>query len=323
MSSANGGGREGRAAPAGAAPNEKAEGMESKDANTQGVGAASDCGANAPDEPIVLEAELVDAPADDARAAHAGATASATADESAGARMDAKRMAEAFGKVVDVADKAVTFAPLPPAVKAAAKRVMPFAKKAAMVAPMVAPVVEPYARKAAAAAKEKVPEVAAAARRGAQTVGKAAAKGAKVAGAATAEGAKVAGRAAARGVRAAGGIASDGAKAAGHAAVSGAKKAAPIVSEGAHAAGRAAVAGAKLAGHAASAGVRTAGRAAGMAGAAASSIAQSIRQRGKGDADDAGETIAREPTAADPVSSGASAPSPDTSSSTPPTGNSF
>lgn len=245
--------------------------MESKDANTQGVSAASDCGANAPDEPIVLDAEPVDAPADGARAAHAGATASATADESAGARMDAKRMAEAFGKVVDVADKAVTFAPLPPAVKAAAKRVMPFAKKAAMVAPMVAPVVEPYARKAAAAAKEKVPEVAAAARRGAQTAGKAAAKGAKAAGAAAAE-------------------------------------------------------GAKLAGHAAGAGVRTAGRAAGMAGAAASSIAQSIRQRGKGDAqaaDDAGETIAREPTAADPASSGASAPSPDTSSSTPPTGNSF
>lgn len=286
--------------------------MESKDANTQGVGAVSDCGANAPDEPIVLDAEPVGAPANDARAAHAGATASTAADESAGARMDAKRMAEAFGKVVDVADKAVTFAPLPPAVKAAAKRVMPFAKKAAMVAPMVAPVVEPYARKAAAAAKEKAPEIAAAAHRGAQTAGKAAAKGAKVAG-----------HAAARGVQAAGGIASDGAKAAGHAAVAGAKKAAPIVSEGAHAAGRAAVAGAKLAGHAASAGVRTAGRAAGMAGAAASSIAQSIRQRGKGDADDAGETIAREPTAADPVSSGASAPSPDTSSSTPPTGNSF
>lgn len=289
--------------------------MESKDANTQGVGAVSDCGANAPDEPIVLDAEPVGAPANDARAAHAGATASTAADESAGARMDAKRMAEAFGKVVDVADKAVTFAPLPPAVKAAAKRVMPFAKKAAMVAPMVAPVVEPYARKAAAAAKEKAPEVAAAARRGAQTAGKAAAKGAKVAG-----------RAAARGVQAAGGIASDGAKAAGHAAVAGAKKAAPIVSEGAHAAGRAAVAGAKLAGHAAGAGVRTAGRAAGMAGAAASSIAQSIRQRGKGDAqaaDDAGETIAREPTAADPVSSGASALSPDASSPTPPTGNSF
>lgn len=315
ISPANGGGREGRAASAGAASNKKAEDMESKDANTQGVSAASDCGANAPDEPIALDAEPVDAPADGARAAHAGTTASATADESAGARMDAKRMAEAFGKVVDVADKAVTFAPLPPAVKAAAKRVMPFAKKAAMVAPMVAPVVEPYARKAAAAAKEKVPEVAAAARRGAQTAGKAAAKGAKVAG-----------HAAARGVQAAGGIASDGAKAAGHAAVAGAKKAAPIVSEGAHAAGHAAVAGAKLAGHAASAGVRTAGRAAGMAGAAASSIAQSIRQRGKGDAqaaDDAGETIAREPTAADPVSSGASAPSPDTSSSTPPTGNSF
>ncbi len=289
--------------------------MESKDANTQGVGAVSDCGANAPDEPIVLDAEPVGAPANDARAAHAGATASTAADESAGARMDAKRMAEAFGKVVDVADKAVTFAPLPPAVKAAAKRVMPFAKKAAMVAPMVAPVVEPYARKAAAAAKEKAPEVAAAARRGAQTAGKAAAKGAKVAG-----------HAAARGVQVAGGIASDGAKAAGHAAVAGAKKAAPIVSEGAHAAGRAAVAGAKLAGHAAGAGGRTAGRAAGMAGAAASSIAQSIRQRGKGDAqaaDDAGETIAREPTAADPVSSGASALSPDASSPTPPTGNSF
>lgn len=315
ISPANGGGREGRAASAGAASNKKAEVMESKDANTRGVSAASDCGANAPDEPIVLDAEPVDAPAADARAAHAGATASATADESAGARMDAKRMAEAFGKVVDVADKAVTFAPLPPAVKAAAKRVMPFAKKAAMVAPMVAPVVEPYARKATAAAKEKAPEVAAAVRRGAQTAGKAAAKGARAAG-----------HAAARGVQVAGGIASDGAKAAGHAAVAGAKKAAPIVSEGAHAAGRAAVAGAKLAGHAASAGVRTAGRAAGMAGAAASSIAQSIRQRGKGDAqaaDDAGETIAREPTAADPVSSGASAPSPDTSSSTPPTGNSF
>lgn len=289
--------------------------MESKDANTQGVGAASDCGANAPDEPIVLDAEPVGAPANDARAAHAGATASTASDESAGARMDAKRMAEAFGKVVDVADKAVTFAPLPPAVKVAAKRVMPFAKKAAMVAPMVAPVVEPYARKAAAAAKEKAPEVAAAARRGAQTAGKAAAKGAKVAG-----------HAAARGVQVAGGIASDGAKAAGHAAVAGAKKAAPIVSEGAHAAGRAAVAGAKLAGHAAGAGVRTAGRAAGMAGAAASSIAQSIRQRGKGDAqaaDDAGETIAREPTAADPVFSGVSAPSTDSSSSTSPTGNSF
>lgn len=289
--------------------------MESKDANTQGVGAASDCGANAPDEPIVLGAEPVGAPANDARAAHAGATASTAADESAGARMDAKRMVEAFGKVVDVADKAVAFAPLPPAVKVAAKRVMPFAKKAAMVAPMVAPVVEPYARKAAAAAKEKAPEVAAAARRGAQTAGKAAAKGAKVAG-----------HAAARGVQVAGGIASDGAKAAGHAAVAGAKKAAPIVSEGAHAAGRAAVAGAKLAGHAAGAGVRTAGRAAGMAGAAASSIAQSIRQRGKGDAqaaDDAGETITREPTAADPVFSGASAPSADFSSSTSPTGNSF
>lgn len=289
--------------------------MESKDANTQGVGAASDCGANAPDEPIVLDAEPVGAPANDARAAHAGVTASTAADESAGARMDAKRMAEAFGKVVDVADKAVAFAPLPPAVKVAAKRVMPFAKKAAVVAPMVAPVVEPYARKAAAAAKEKAPEVAAAARRRAQTAGKAAAKGAKVAG-----------HAAARGVQVAGVIASDGAKAAGHAAVAGAKKAAPIVSEGAHAAGRAAVAGAKLAGHAAGAGVRTAGRAAGMAGAAASSIAQSIRQRGKGDAqaaDDAGETIAREPTAADPVFSGASAPSTDFSSSTSPTGNSF
>ena len=49
--------------------------MESKDANTQGVGAAFDCGANAPDEPIVLDAEPVGAPAADARAAHAGASA--------------------------------------------------------------------------------------------------------------------------------------------------------------------------------------------------------------------------------------------------------
>lgn len=90
-----------------------------------------------------------------------GQNAKAKAAEGEGApKKTAAEYAETFNKAVDVAEQVLRFAPLPAGAKRVATRAMPTVKKVAKVAPMVAPAAEPYVRKAAAKAKEVVPEVA-------------------------------------------------------------------------------------------------------------------------------------------------------------------
>ncbi len=124
--------------------------------------------------------------------------------------MGAAEYAKAFGKAVDVAEKVLRFAPLPPGAKRVAVKAMPTVKKVAKVAPIVAPIIEPYAQKAAEQAKIVAPKVADAAKTGAknaatgvQAGAKAAASGAKKAAVHVRETAPKAGHAVADGAKAA------------------------------------------------------------------------------------------------------------------------
>lgn len=99
------------------------------------------------------------------------------------AKKTAAEYAETFEKAVDIAEKALRFAPFPPAMKRVANRAMPTVRTVAKVAPKVAPVAEPYVRKAAEKAKEIAPEVAQTAKSGAKTVAAGAQTGAKTAAA--------------------------------------------------------------------------------------------------------------------------------------------